>query len=70
MDQIPVILGGVLPVTLSVSQEMLHLISSIDEFKGEWRLIRELSPERLSQLRRVATVVGNMHCKYARPRFE
>ena len=55
MDQIPVILGGVLPVTLSVSQEMLHLISSIDEFKGEWRLIRELSPERLSQLRRVAT---------------
>lgn len=44
-----------LPQTLSISQELLRLISLVEEFKGAWRLIKEMSPERLSQLRRVAT---------------
>ena len=35
---------------------MLHIISALDEFKGQWRMIRSLSPEKLTSLRRVATI--------------
>ncbi len=35
---------------------MLFLISTIDEFKGAWRALGTLAPERLSALRRVATI--------------
>lgn len=44
-----------LPHTISISQELLNTLSLVEEFKGAWRLIKELSPERLDQLRRVAT---------------
>jgi len=39
-----------------VSHKILNLISELDEFKGRWRVLRNLSPERLLALRRVATV--------------
>lgn len=42
--------------TLTVTQEFLALISEIDEFKGAWRALGTLAPERLSALRRVATI--------------
>ncbi len=42
--------------TLKISPELLKLISEIDEFKGAWRAFGTLSPERLSALRRVATI--------------
>jgi hypothetical protein len=32
------------------------LITEIDEFKGAWRALGTLAPERLSALRRVATI--------------
>jgi Fic family protein len=35
---------------------MLTLISEIDEFKGTWRAIGQLAPERLSLLKKVATI--------------
>ncbi len=35
---------------------MLNLISEIDEFKGKWNVLQNLSPERLSALRHVATI--------------
>ncbi|MDQ3633795.1 MAG: Fic family protein [Acidobacteriota bacterium] len=38
------------------THEILRLISEIDEFKGKWTALRNLSPERLSALRRVATI--------------
>lgn len=38
------------------SQEILRLVASIDEFKGAWRLLRNIAPERLTALRRVATI--------------
>jgi Fic family protein len=41
---------------LKISTEILSLISSIDEFKGAWRALGTLAPERLSALRRVATI--------------
>ncbi|MGC4043119.1 MAG: Fic family protein [Armatimonas sp.] len=38
------------------SQELLRLIAEIDEFKGAWRLLRNIAPDRLTALRRVATI--------------
>lgn len=42
--------------TLEITQEILTLVSEIDEFKGAWRALGTLAPERLSALRRVATI--------------
>jgi Fic family protein len=42
--------------TLIISPELLSLITKIDEFKGAWRALGTLAPERLSALRRVATI--------------
>lgn len=36
--------------------EMLRLIAEIDEFKGAWKSISNISPKRLATLRHVATV--------------
>lgn len=41
---------------LRVSPEVLKLIGGIDEFKGAWRAIGRLAPDRLSALRHVATI--------------
>jgi Fic family protein len=38
------------------SQEVLRLVAQIDEFKGAWRALRNIAPERLTALRRVATI--------------
>jgi len=42
--------------TLRISPEVLRLIARIDEFKGAWRALGTLAPDRLSALRRVATI--------------
>lgn len=42
--------------SLQVDHEVLSLIAEIDEFKGAWRALGTLAPERLSGLRRVATI--------------
>lgn len=42
--------------TLQINQDILALIAEIDEFKGAWRALGTLAPERLSALRRVATI--------------
>lgn len=42
--------------TLNITPEMLRLIAQIDEFKGAWRALGSLAPERLTALRRVATI--------------
>lgn len=42
--------------TLSITQDILVLIAELDEFKGAWRALGTLAPERLSALRRVATI--------------
>ena len=42
--------------TLTISPEILRLIAEIDEFKGAWQAIGRIAPERLSSLRRVATI--------------
>ncbi len=42
--------------TIQITPERLALIAKIDEFKGAWRALGTLAPERLSALRRVATI--------------
>ena len=44
------------PDTLQITPEILALIAKIDEFKGAWRALGVLAPDRLSALRRVATI--------------
>ena len=42
--------------SLQITREILQLIARIDEFKGAWRALGSLAPDRLSALRRVATI--------------
>lgn len=42
--------------TLKITPEVLALIAELDEFKGAWRALGRLAPDRLSGLRRVATI--------------
>lgn len=42
--------------TIQITPEVLALIAEIDEFKGAWRALGALAPDRLSALRRVATI--------------
>ena len=41
---------------LTITPAILGLIARIDEFKGAWRALGTLAPERLFSLRRVATI--------------
>lgn len=49
-------MDGIRTHTLSITQKILRLVAEIDEFKGAWAAIGRISPERLSALRRVATI--------------
>ena len=42
--------------TLRITPAVLAIIAELDEFKGAWRGLGALAPERLSALRRVATI--------------
>ncbi len=42
--------------TIHITPEILKQISRIDEFKGAWRALGMLAPDRLSALRRIATI--------------
>ena len=42
--------------TLQITPEILNLIARIEKFKGAWRAFGTLAPDRLSALRRVATI--------------
>lgn len=42
--------------SLLITPEILALVAEIDEFKGAWRALGALAPERLLALRRVATI--------------
>jgi Fic family protein len=41
---------------LTFGQDLVKLIAEIDEFKGRWEALKTLSPDRLSALRKVATI--------------
>lgn len=42
--------------SLEITPEILSLIAELDEFKGAWKALGTLAPERLSVLRRIATI--------------
>ena len=42
--------------TIQITPELLALVAEIDEFKGAWRALGTLAPERLKALRHVATI--------------
>jgi len=42
--------------TLQITPVILNLIAELDEFKGSWQALGTLAPDRLSALRRVATI--------------
>ncbi len=42
--------------TIQITLELLNLLSEVDEFKGAWRALGTLAPERLNALRHVATI--------------
>lgn len=42
--------------TIEITHELLNFLSEVDEFKGAWRALGTLAPERLNALRHVATI--------------
>ena len=52
-----VVLGAMIQShTIQITPEILGLIATIEEFRGAWRALSTLAPERLLALRRVATI--------------
>jgi Fic family protein len=49
-------MDGIRTQTLTITPETLKRIAEIDEFKGAWAALGRISPERLTGLRRVATI--------------
>jgi hypothetical protein len=43
-------------IDIPITQELLLLIAQIDEFKGKWRALNTLAPDRLAALRKIATI--------------
>lgn len=43
-------------ISIKINSEVLNLIAEIDEFKGKWSLLNNISLERLNTLRKVATI--------------
>src|ERR1700685_458693 len=49
-------LGMLATETIQITADLLELLSEIDEFKGAWRALGTIAPDRLNALRRVATI--------------
>jgi hypothetical protein len=43
------------PPIFTITPDMLCLIAEMDEFKGQWRMMRSLLPEKLSGVRKAAS---------------
>lgn len=41
---------------IKINTQMLSIISEIDEFKGSWKLLGQMAPEKLQALKKVATI--------------
>lgn len=42
--------------SLFITQDILNLISEIDEFKGAWKSLGQLAPDQLATLKKIATI--------------
>jgi Fic family protein len=43
-------------IAVKIGPEVLRLVAGIDEFKGAWRALQNIAPDRLNLLRKVATI--------------
>ena len=43
-------------IDININNQMLSIISEIDEFKGSWKLLGKMAPEKLRALKKVATI--------------
>ena len=43
-------------IDIKINNQMLSIISEIDEFKGSWKLLGKMAPEKLRALKKVATI--------------
>jgi Fic family protein len=41
---------------ITITSEILKLIGEIDKFKGRWKVMESLAPEKLTTLRRIARI--------------
>jgi Fic family protein len=41
---------------INITNDMLRMIAEIDEFKGEWKAVGNLAPDRLDALKKIATI--------------
>ena len=41
---------------IKINNQMLSIISELDEFKGSWKLLGQMMPEKLKSLKKVATI--------------
>ena len=41
---------------IKITYEMLSIISEVDEFKLTWKLLGKMTPKRLKELKKVATI--------------
>ena len=41
---------------IKINNQILSIISEIDEFKGSWKLLGRMAPEKLRALKKVATI--------------
>ena len=42
--------------SINITNDMLSLVAEIDEFKGAWKALGNLSPDRLGVLKKIATI--------------
>jgi len=41
---------------INITKDILRLVAEIDEFKGEWKALENLAPDRLKALKKIATI--------------
>jgi len=48
--------GSIRTASITITPAILNMVAEIDEFKGAWKAIGRISPDRLNALRRIATI--------------
>ena len=41
---------------INITKDILRLVAAVDEFRGEWRALSNLAPDRLNALKKIAAI--------------
>jgi Fic family protein len=41
---------------INITKDILRLVAAVDEFRGEWKALSNLAPDRLNALKKIATI--------------